>query len=639
MPAVTQAGAQDGAADAITLDGAADEGAPDVVDADVGPSPFEIYVAPTGNDANPGTLDLPLATLDAARLLVQNRAAARAGAYRVVLRAGTYYLASTLILTGADSGQPGTPVTYTSYPRERAIVSGGMPVTGFVQIDAARNVWRAHVPVGTTSRQLYVDGARALRARTTGGFAAGSVTTQAPATGYTTNDTHFATWQHPAGVELVWTGVPHNTGNGNASKNWTESRCGVASVSGNQVLIDQPCFTHASAREVLLPTYFENDPSFLDAPGEFYLDGAAGTLDYIPLPGQDPNRVKVIIPLLETLLRAEGTAASPVHDLVFSGLVFAHGTWRGPDDAAGFPEIQANVYLGATGASTKVPANVVFQGSTGIQVENSVFVHLGGAGLSFEAGSHSNRVVGNQFTDISSAAISLADVSDSSLTDPATITSDITVSNNFIHDVGVEYHGAVGLLVLFTKGTILSNNQLSSLPYSGISVGFHHTNQPSSLSDTQILNNLIFDVVKVVWDGGGIYDLGAQGPSLEHGLLVQGNVVHTQHHTNHLAYTDDGSQYVTLRGNAFYDNQNSNDWGGCEPFGDIVFDGNYEDEDPATQKSQPSVCTGRYAGPVRLSVTGNTLITDPSAIPTSLVDAAGVQPAYQSLGVLLPYRD
>ncbi|HXC24348.1 MAG TPA: hypothetical protein VNU46_00425, partial [Gemmatimonadaceae bacterium] len=236
------------------------------------------------------------------------------------------------------------------------------------------------------------------------------------------------------------------------------------------------------------------------------------------------------------------------------------------------------------------------------------------------------------------AAISLADVDDSSITNASSITSQINVNNNYIHDVGVEYHGAVGIVVLYTQGVTLANNQLADLPYSGISVGFEHTNVATSLSDTQVLRNLIFDVVQVVWDGGGIYALGAQGPSLQHGLLVQGNIVHTQDHTSNLAYTDDGSQYVTIQQNAFYDNQNSADWGGCRPFGDIVFSDNYEDEPQATESAQPSVCHGSgYPGPVNLTVTGNTVIADPSTIPSGLVMAAGVEAAYQ--GVLVPYQD
>jgi hypothetical protein len=45
------------------------------------------------------------------------------------------------------------------------VISGATQVTGWSQYDASRNVWRASVPAGTRSRQLWVNGAEATRAR------------------------------------------------------------------------------------------------------------------------------------------------------------------------------------------------------------------------------------------------------------------------------------------------------------------------------------------------------------------------------------------------------------------------------------------------------------------------------------------
>ena len=59
------------------------------------------YVAPTGNDANPGTLEKPFASLQRAQQAVRQKPGT------VFLRGGTYYLPETLVFTAQDSGTQG----------------------------------------------------------------------------------------------------------------------------------------------------------------------------------------------------------------------------------------------------------------------------------------------------------------------------------------------------------------------------------------------------------------------------------------------------------------------------------------------------------------------------------------------------
>jgi hypothetical protein len=57
----------------------------------------DYYVAVDGNDANPGTLLLPFATLDKARQAVRARiASGMTDNITVMMRGGTYYLSNTL---------------------------------------------------------------------------------------------------------------------------------------------------------------------------------------------------------------------------------------------------------------------------------------------------------------------------------------------------------------------------------------------------------------------------------------------------------------------------------------------------------------------------------------------------------------
>src|SRR6266446_6490475 len=67
----------------------------------------EFYVAPTGNDNNPGTKIRPFATLQRARDAIRNVKQTRSlpgGAYRVWVRGGSYSFRSPLVLAAEDSG-------------------------------------------------------------------------------------------------------------------------------------------------------------------------------------------------------------------------------------------------------------------------------------------------------------------------------------------------------------------------------------------------------------------------------------------------------------------------------------------------------------------------------------------------------
>lgn len=124
----------------------------------------ELHVAPTGNDANPGTKAKPFATLERARETIR-ALQTREGA-TVCVRAGTYFLKEPLVFTPEDSGAKDRPVTYIAASGEKPVISGGMPITGWRQ--EGRLLVTA-VPAVKEGRlyfkNLFVNGRRAIRAR------------------------------------------------------------------------------------------------------------------------------------------------------------------------------------------------------------------------------------------------------------------------------------------------------------------------------------------------------------------------------------------------------------------------------------------------------------------------------------------
>jgi len=92
-----------------------------------------------------------------------------------------------------------------------------------------------------------------------------------------------------------------------------------------------------------------------------------------------------------------------------------------------------------------------------------------------------------------------------------------------------------------------------------------------------------------MYDGGGIYSLGPQSneaDGLANGLRVTQNTIHNQGGIGNILYSDGGSRWITIQDNNSFNNLRElelyydqkamyvPDWGGCSPYGDLVFANN-----------------------------------------------------------------
>ena len=96
-------------------------------------SKADFYVATNGNDAWSGTLpepnaegtDGPFATLQQAQAAVRIVKAEKKAPITVMIREGTHFIGESLVFEAQDSGAEGQPITYTAYPGETPVLSGG----------------------------------------------------------------------------------------------------------------------------------------------------------------------------------------------------------------------------------------------------------------------------------------------------------------------------------------------------------------------------------------------------------------------------------------------------------------------------------------------------------------------------------
>ena len=101
------------------------------------PAPRTFYVSTAGNDRNPGTIEKPFASLEAARDTIRDlnrKGTIPAGGVSVLIRGGSYSLSKTFELDARDSGSEKTPIVYAPYKNEAVHLSGGERISGFATV-------------------------------------------------------------------------------------------------------------------------------------------------------------------------------------------------------------------------------------------------------------------------------------------------------------------------------------------------------------------------------------------------------------------------------------------------------------------------------------------------------------------------
>ncbi len=599
-----------------------------------------LYASPSGTGTDCSATH-PCSLPDA-QTAVRARTGAMSGDIVVELADGVYRLSAPLRLTAADSGNNGYQVIWRAAPSAHPVISGARAVTGWSLADSAKNIWRANVGTGIDTRQLYVNGAIATRARTTvnrSDFTVGS-------TGMRFSNSALSYLNNLADqnrVEMESVG------------SFTDRYAPVQSISGNLITMQQPAWNnnnfgydtftspHRSG-----PLYLENAYEFLDSPGEWYINPGTGVLSYIPLAGQNMSNVSVELPVLQSLVNVGGTYDAPTHHLTFSGITFTGTSWRGPSSNQGYVDQQTGSYIAGNWSwpaftschegcqqfeATRpnwyqMPAAVQVSAANNITFTDSQFVNLGqtAIGIGNDANAHASGVglgAGNitvtrsEIARSSAGGIVVGGVRADAHHpgDQRMVNRNITVSNNRIHDLGVEYRGVVSVVTTYVSTALVSHNEVYNMPYTGMSIGYGwganepggNTNyanrglynyQPryttaTTASNNQLIGNYVHDVMQQMTDGGCIYTL-----SWNPNAVISDNYCLRTNGWFGL-YFDEGSKYYTARNNVFSSIgtwATANYWGG-ENMGNFTVTGNW------TSNGSTNVTNGDRGNVVNNNVT------------------------------------
>lgn len=523
-----------------------------------GTNELALYVSPSGDDAwtgrlaepNAGRTDGPLATIQKARDALRQSRSSIQGPANIILRTGIYTQEKTLVFTPADSGTAKCPITYGAYPGERPVISGGRAITGWRRDEVARkarggvDIWRADIPPLATGpwrfNQLFVNGERRIRARmpNKGSF----LRSEGPVSKEDSRAFYFKEgdvqqWPDIAGAIFV---VYHS---------WETSIHHVRSLDmdARRVAFVEPAPWPMAHWEKRQRYYVENVLGGLDEPGEWYLDDAAATAYYCPLPGEDPAHAEIIAPVLtSTLVSFTGQASKQVivEYIRFRGLTFAHSNAnlkrvRNPG--------QGEIYQPAL-----IQANALRHSI----FEDCEIAHTGAHGIWFAAGCENNVIRKCHLHDLGGGGVYMGGgwgVHDGSATRA------ITVDNNYIHDGSHLFHGAHGVWIGTSSSNSVTHNEISNFDYSGISCGWSWGFQPSSANNNALDYNHIHHLGNGdgLSDMGGIYTLGVSPGTTERGNHIHDvyNYAPVSHGSG--IYPDEGSSDILIKNNVVYRVRNS----------------------------------------------------------------------------------
>lgn len=553
----------------------------------------EIWISPKGSDFNDGTRQFPKATLTSAlrqarewRRTEDNRIQ---GGITIYMEGGTYAFYEPVFIRPEDSGTKESPTIIRSVGDEKVILSGGISINGWKK---QGKVWVADVPAFNGRpldfRQLWVNGKKAVRARDVEDFEKMNRICSV--------DEKNEILYVPA-VSICR--LIDNKGNLKAKyaemvlhQMWCVANLRIRSVEvqGDSAAIrfHQPesriQFEHPWPRPMVTTDghnsafYLTNARELQDVPGEWYHDIDARKVYYYPREGEKMQEAEVIVPAVETLVRVEGTLDRPVCHIRFEKITFSYTTWMRPSEKGHVP-LQAGMYLtdgyridpkmqrnylnhpldnqgwlGRPAAAVRVVA------AKQIDFERCRFEHLGSTGLDYEEAVQGGVVRGCLFRDIAGNGLLVGSFSPAAHEthlpyDPADrweVCTQQHINNCYFTEIGNEDWGCLAIAAGYVGDVNIEHNEISEVPYSGISLGWGWTQTVNCMRNNRVHANLIHHYAKHMYDVAGIYTLGSQPKS-----YVTENCVHSiykpgyVHDPNHwfYLYTDEGSSFITVRDN------------------------------------------------------------------------------------------
>ncbi len=487
-----------------------------------------------------GKISSLAAARDAAR---QARAAGEKGAITVRITAGEYPLTEAVIFEPQDSG-----VIYEAAAGAKPVFVGTKKVTGWKV--GKDGVWTTSVAAGSAYEALWVNGRRAIRARTPNAdyfYPIAVPSKPLPGLKAPANLSNSMLQVSPGDAAVLKDISPAELTDVNAIvlHSWNETRHRMAGADVASGTLQFTGGTRAFfSLEPFHRMYFENFRGALDAPGEWFL-AKDGTLSYFPRDGEKPDTTLGELPLAPQWIVIKGDPAKDetlVRDLTFRGLSFRGQGWTLPPEGVGYS--QAVAPLGAA---------IEADGVRNLTVERCAFEHTMTSALWLRRGCRDVVVKDSLFRDLGAGGVKIGTPEIGS---EANHTSHVTVENCIIHTGGRYFPSAIGVLIFHSSDCTIRHCDIADFFYSTISIGWTWGYKPTPCARNVVehchLHHFGWGVLS---DMAGVYTLGPQP-----GTVIRGCHMHDIGCASYGAwgmYNDEGSTGILWENNLVHDTQSA----------------------------------------------------------------------------------
>jgi len=519
----------------------------------------DLYVAPDGDDANDGSLERPLRSVEAARSLLRPKLDEMDSDLVVMIREGTWYLERTLTFGPQDSGQNGFRVIYRDYPGESPKFVGGREVVGWEHHSG--DVWKAPVEAGSSSEQLFADDVRQTKARhpNEGYHIVESADQGSPkqAFSYRPGDIPESFTFGPEAQAFIWSG-----------QDWFSDTVPIDSV-------DRETRTVRLREETLCPIvrgdgyvstrryFIQGVREALDSPGEFSLDEEEGVLYFWPpsvsqagRPEGSPEELAVVAPTINRVIELRGDSPqAPVQNIQIEGLTVSVSKF-----GRHFTETRGTHGKTIWNEPANRDAAIYLEHADHCSVRSCEIRNAGYNGITLNGRAQHNEVYGNRIEQAGFHGVLLIGYA------PRTGTTlDVNkrneIVNNHIHHCGrLVGHGA-GVFVHSSGHNRVAHNLIHHMPRYGIcSKGEHAPPEGQTFEEWLDANHSRHNVYEynhvhhcnLDTEDSGMISFISTGPH----NIVRHNLIHDNPRDLHgLAfgiYLDDGASHFTVNHNVIY---------------------------------------------------------------------------------------
>jgi Right handed beta helix region len=451
-------------------------------------------VATNGNDNNSGSAAAPFTTLAHAVAI-----ASSSSTKTIYMRGGQYFQ------SGISLGSAASGLRLLGYPGETADLSGGTPITDWVQ--GANNVWTATTTLSSID-ELNINGVKQTQAR------------------YPHQDAcnpRYGGWlfaQSGTGNTITFKAgdlTSNQIGPGGKAYIMQGGYDDILTVSSVDFSTNVITFTTSSSRFGSIPAgahyFIFNNPHLLASPGEWYFDPSSHTLTYM---GDGTfNGTGAIASNIETEITINGASNVTIQGLEISDLDSHSPSDSGP----GAIEVTGGVNL--------MLDNNLFR-NTGIAVDL-----VGGSGAVIE-----NNEIGPTYKGAIMAAVFFS-----------------SITNNYIHDTGWWYGHAAAIHLSGLSGSlIVTHNTIWSPAHWGIAYWSGSGPFGGSVLGYNIVDNANW---WEGWDSGAIYiEYAGQLQTLGRDTMEYNSVTNSTGHQSNA----DGTWLLKQYAHGFYLDDGTSEW-------------------------------------------------------------------------------